>query len=226
MMAYKHYKELIADIKYSNELVRELDDDLHDKIKLSKMWGERIKQKYEYTKKSNTTMGKFLKMYPLTLREFRTLVELMNDHNETRFGFDTRKEFLNHGIIYGRSNLRKFKLIFRIRNPKTPMVTEYVVSYRAQLALMNKKYTSEYEELDMAMEEESNRSLDGMDTLYYTFKPKVKFKDLIVDDKIKQDLLSCFGLYALKDLEIASVGTRPNTRYGIRMDRSKIEIVY
>lgn len=44
--------------------------------------------------------------------------------------------------------------------------------------------------------------------------------------KIKQDLLGRFGPYALKDLEIASVGSRPNTRYGIRMDRSKIEIVY
>ena len=44
--------------------------------------------------------------------------------------------------------------------------------------------------------------------------------------KIKQDLLGRFGPYALKDLEIASVGSRPNTRYGIRMERSKIEIVY
>ena len=44
--------------------------------------------------------------------------------------------------------------------------------------------------------------------------------------KIKQDLLSRFGPYALRDLEIASVGSRPNTRYGIRMDRSRIEIVY
>jgi CRISPR-associated protein (TIGR02584 family) len=43
--------------------------------------------------------------------------------------------------------------------------------------------------------------------------------------KIKQDLLGRFGPYALKDLEIASVGSRPQTRYGIRMDRSKIEIV-
>jgi len=44
--------------------------------------------------------------------------------------------------------------------------------------------------------------------------------------KIKQDLLGRFGPYALKDLEIASVDSRPNTRYGILMDRSKIEIVY
>ena len=35
-----------------------------------------------------------------------------------------------------------------------------------------------------------------------------------------------FGAYALKELEIASLGTAPNTRYGLRMDRNKIEIVY
>ena len=35
-----------------------------------------------------------------------------------------------------------------------------------------------------------------------------------------------FGPYALKELEIASAGVRPNTRYGILMDKSKIEIVY
>lgn len=44
--------------------------------------------------------------------------------------------------------------------------------------------------------------------------------------KIKQDLLNRFGPYALKDLEIASAGKRPYTLYGVRMDRSKIEIVY
>jgi len=44
--------------------------------------------------------------------------------------------------------------------------------------------------------------------------------------KIKQDLLKRFGAYALKDLEIASVGKRPNTRYGIKMDRNRIEIIY
>ncbi len=44
--------------------------------------------------------------------------------------------------------------------------------------------------------------------------------------KIKADLLKRFGPYALRELEIGPVGTRPNTRYGIRMDRGKIEIVY
>jgi CRISPR-associated protein (TIGR02584 family) len=44
--------------------------------------------------------------------------------------------------------------------------------------------------------------------------------------RIRQDLQKGFGHYALKDLEIASTGKRPNTRYGIGMDKGKIEIVY
>lgn len=44
--------------------------------------------------------------------------------------------------------------------------------------------------------------------------------------KIKNDLLSGFGHYAIRDLEIASTGTRPNTRYGIMLDRHRIEIVF
>jgi CRISPR-associated protein Csx14 len=44
--------------------------------------------------------------------------------------------------------------------------------------------------------------------------------------KIRQDLQRGFGLYALKDLEIRSEGKRPNTRYGIGIDKGKIEIVF
>ena len=44
--------------------------------------------------------------------------------------------------------------------------------------------------------------------------------------KIKSDLANRFGMYALKGIEIASLGTRPNTTYGIKMDKGKIEIVY
>ena len=44
--------------------------------------------------------------------------------------------------------------------------------------------------------------------------------------KIKKDLQNRFGLYAVKELEITSVGTKPDKRHGIRMDKSKIEIVY
>jgi CRISPR-associated protein Csx14 len=44
--------------------------------------------------------------------------------------------------------------------------------------------------------------------------------------KIRKDLRDRFGLYSLKDLDIVSAGRRPNTRYGIGMDKRKIEIVY
>ena len=44
--------------------------------------------------------------------------------------------------------------------------------------------------------------------------------------KIKENIRKSFGPYALKELEIASLGARPNTRYGILMDKAKIEIVY
>lgn len=44
--------------------------------------------------------------------------------------------------------------------------------------------------------------------------------------KIKENLQKSLGPYALRELEIASVGTRPDTCYGILMDKSRIEIVY
>ncbi len=44
--------------------------------------------------------------------------------------------------------------------------------------------------------------------------------------KIKNELLKKFGPYALKELEIAPEGKRPNTRYGIRMDKAKMQIIF
>jgi len=44
--------------------------------------------------------------------------------------------------------------------------------------------------------------------------------------KIKGALQRVLGPYALKELEIASVGARPNARYVIVMDRLTIDIVY
>jgi hypothetical protein len=35
-----------------------------------------------------------------------------------------------------------------------------------------------------------------------------------------------FGAYALKDLKIVAIGARPDTRYGILMDKGKIALVY
>jgi len=44
--------------------------------------------------------------------------------------------------------------------------------------------------------------------------------------KIRKELQNRFGLYSLRDLDIASVGQRPNTRYGVRLDKGRIEVVY
>ena len=44
--------------------------------------------------------------------------------------------------------------------------------------------------------------------------------------RIKNDLLARFGSHALRLLEIASVGKRPNTRYGLRMDKSAVKIIW
>lgn len=42
--------------------------------------------------------------------------------------------------------------------------------------------------------------------------------------KIRHELLQTFGPAHIADLEIASIGTRPNTRYGIRLDRARIRM--
>jgi CRISPR-associated protein Csx14 len=42
---------------------------------------------------------------------------------------------------------------------------------------------------------------------------------------INKDLLNAFGPMSLEKLEIASVGKRPNTRFGIRLEREAIEVV-
>jgi CRISPR-associated protein (TIGR02584 family) len=43
--------------------------------------------------------------------------------------------------------------------------------------------------------------------------------------RIKEDLTQAFGPLALEKLEIASSGKRPDTRYGLRMDKGAIEVV-
>ncbi|MBC2710651.1 MAG: hypothetical protein HGJ94_06530 [Desulfosarcina sp.] len=42
---------------------------------------------------------------------------------------------------------------------------------------------------------------------------------------INKDLMNAFGPLALEKLEIASTGKKPNTRYGLRMDKAAIEVV-
>jgi len=44
--------------------------------------------------------------------------------------------------------------------------------------------------------------------------------------KIRQDLERGFGLYALADLAIEATGKKPDTRYGIKMEKEKIRIIF
>jgi CRISPR-associated protein Csx14 len=44
--------------------------------------------------------------------------------------------------------------------------------------------------------------------------------------KLKRRLMDHFGPYVLKDMEIASEGTKPGIRYGVRMSKERMEIVY
>ena len=44
--------------------------------------------------------------------------------------------------------------------------------------------------------------------------------------KIRNDLEKGFGLYALPEVAIESVGKKPATRYGIRIDKSRIRVVF
>jgi len=44
--------------------------------------------------------------------------------------------------------------------------------------------------------------------------------------KIRDDLKKGFGLYAVPELAIESVGNRPDTRYGIKIDRDRIRITF
>ena len=42
--------------------------------------------------------------------------------------------------------------------------------------------------------------------------------------KIRRELLAAFGQSRLAELEIAAAGSRPDTRYGIRLDRHRIRM--
>jgi CRISPR-associated protein Csx14 len=42
--------------------------------------------------------------------------------------------------------------------------------------------------------------------------------------KIRRDLLTAFGQSRVAELEISATGSRPDTRYGIRLDRSRIRM--
>ena len=85
-------------------------------------------------------------------------------------------------------------------------------------------YKKQSEITDLYRKISGTRPLDEMSNTGITGLNADNFN--MYKGKIKQDLLGRFGPYALKELEIASVGKRPNTLYGIFLDKSRIEIVY
>ncbi|MCK5025332.1 MAG: AAA family ATPase, partial [Nanoarchaeota archaeon] len=104
-----------------------------------------------------------------------------DDYGENRFK--------KYKVRFNSSFLKKHKLVFLIQDPLKPMKKEYVVSYKAQLALKGKPYTDAYQQLDMALEDESKKnSPEDLDTLFYVETPKKSFNDLIVPDKTIKDL--------------------------------------
>lgn len=80
------------------------------------------------------------------------------------------------------------------------------------------KITAIYKKLcgNRPLEEMSDSGITGLDDKNFN-----SFKS-----KIRNNLLNKFGPYAIKDIEIASTGSRPGVKYGILMDKGKMEIVY
>jgi AAA+ superfamily predicted ATPase len=189
--------------------------------KLKKEWLDYVKEKYETAKKSNGSLGKFLKKYPLKFKEFCCMLDLIEDNNdksdfEMENGIRESKEiFKKHKVRYESSQLRRFKLIFRIIHPLRPMKAVYEVSYKAQLALKNRKYTDEYQQLDMGLEEESKRnSPDELESLYYIIESKFNFNDLVASEKLMKNLKSALSRETNKDKIFKDWGLGKVIEYG------------
>lgn len=236
-MIYKSYSNFLVDLEYSEEFnddspvfhrSRFNDDSAYSTIldervikKIRKIWFGHMGEKYEATKKSDTSLGKFLKKYPLVFKEFCCLLELVKTGNGkfSIFNDDEDDEdespFVKYKVRYESSQLKRFKMVYRIVNPLKPLKTVYEISYRAQLALKNKKYTNEYEQLDLAIEEESKRnSPDALDSLYYIIEPKAGFDDLIISDNIKETLKSAIARDEQKEKIFKKWGFKKVIEYG------------
>ncbi len=218
-MSYTSYLQVVKDINYANQFNSNDTNRYHGRFyepveyidyrtveKLKKEWIEHVKEKYEDSKRSNTAIGKFLKSYSLKFKEFCVLLDLIEGDNEKT---DFEKEngiresmdiFKKHKVRYESSQLRRFKLVYKIVDPLRPMKSVYEVSYKAQLALKNKKYTDEYQQLDMTLEEESKRnSPDQLDSLYYIIEPKVNFNDLVASNELKDNLKAALSREVKKE---------------------------
>jgi len=234
-MNYTTYSQIIKDVNYAEDIdesdhrsrFSHYDYELNEFIdyrmikKIKKIWIDHINEKYEESKNSKSSLGKFLKKYPLKFKEFCCLLDLIEENNEkSEFeyenGIKANKDVFNkHKVRFESSKLRRYKLVYRIVNPLRPMKTVYEVSYKAQLALKNKKYTDEYEQLDMALEEESKRnSPDELESLYYIINPKCGFNDLVGATKLKDNLRTALSREIKKDKIFKNWGFNKVIEYG------------
>ena len=95
MIFYNTYTQFLEDIKYWEKFIQDnggfrrrrydedhiyfkiLDGKVLDEIKTE--WFNHMREKYESTKKSNSHLGKFLKMYPINFKEFCCLMDLIKN---------------------------------------------------------------------------------------------------------------------------------------------------
>ncbi|MCP3682878.1 MAG: ATP-binding protein [bacterium] len=234
-MSYTSYLQIINDINYMEEFDPEdkmsrfghsyfepeefIDPRIVKRVK--KIWLERVKEKYEASKNSKSAIGKFLAEYPLKFKEFCCLLDLVEESNdkgdlEHENGIKvTNDVFKKHKVRFRSSSLKRYKLVFKIVDPLRPMKTVYEVSYKAQLALKNKKYTDEYQQLDMALEEEAKRnSPDALESLYYIIEPKSGFSDLVAASALKEKLKAALSREQKKDLIFKKWGFNRVIEYG------------
>ena len=234
-MSYTSYLQIIKDINYMelydlndnhlryngpyNDPGQYIDNRTINKLK--KEWLDHVNEKYETAKKSSSSLGKFLKSYSLKFKEFCCMLDLIEDNSdksdfEIEFGIKESKDiFKKHKVRYESSQLRRFKLVFKIVNPLRPMKSEYEVSYKAQLALKNKKYTDEYQQLDMALEEESKRnSPDELESLYYIIESKFNFNDLIASENLMKNMRPALSRETNKDKIFKNWGFGKVISYG------------
>jgi SpoVK/Ycf46/Vps4 family AAA+-type ATPase len=123
--------------------------------------------------------------------------------------------FRKYKVRYESSQLKKKKLVFKIVNPLTPLKEIYEISYKVQLTLKNKKYTDEYHQLDLALEDQANRnSIDDLDNLYYLIKPKYSHNEFIASDKIKEGIRSAIAREEKKDQIFKEWGLGKVITYG------------
>jgi len=220
MENFCHRNETHYDYRYFYD--REDSVSPRDVKKITEVWMENIKEKYRTAGNNNSSLGKFLKIYPLKFKEFCCLLDLteyINEQSDFERESGIIKEsqdiFKKHKVRYESSQLKRFKLVYRIINPLRPMRTAYEVSYKAQLALKNKKYIDAYEQLDLALEEEAKRnSPDELESLYYIIEPKLNFNDLVVSNELRKSLNAALSREKQKNKIFKSWGFNKVIEYG------------